>query len=192
MHKIEREFFAKSEVKGSRFLAYLVPFDAFEQKSIELKEDNPKATHIIYAYRYLNQYDQIVENSSDDGEPKGSAGPPALNVLRGEELVDTAVLVVRYFGGTKLGIGGMIRAYTQSVKRVLEESDIIKYEKEYDLIFVCTYSHIQRVEYLLEKMEIHHMQKEFLAESVSWEIRATKEKLEGFKVLAGREIKCIV
>jgi len=192
VQRVDREFFTKTEVKGSKFLAYLVPYAMYADVHQRLKDENPKATHIIYAYRYLNEYGQIVENSSDDGEPKGSAGPPALNVLRGEEMVDVAVIVVRYFGGTKLGIGGMIRAYTLSVKNVIEESDIIKYEKEYDLMFTCTYSHIQRVEYLLNKIEVTNIEKEFLVQDVRWNIKATAEKLDEFKKEAGRDIECIV
>jgi len=77
-----------------------------------LKIEHPKARHIVYAYRELNEFNQIIENSSDDGEPKGSSGVPVLNVLRGEEFINVAILVVRYFGGIKLGIGGLVRAYT--------------------------------------------------------------------------------
>ncbi len=83
----------------------------------------------MYAIRYLNEYNQIVENSSDDGEPKGCAGVPALNILRGKDLINCAVLIVRYFGGIKLGTGGMARAYALSVKEVIEISDIIEYKK---------------------------------------------------------------
>jgi len=68
-----------------------------------LRESHPKARHIVYAYRELNEFEQIVENSSDDGEPKGSSGVPVLNVLRGEDFINVAILVVRYFGGIKLG-----------------------------------------------------------------------------------------
>ncbi len=70
---------------------------------VNLKKEHPKAVHFVYAYRTLNEYNQIIEDKSDDGEPKGTSGIPSLNVLRGYDLVNTAVITVRYFGGTKLG-----------------------------------------------------------------------------------------
>ena len=79
--------------------------------------------------RYINEFDQIVENQTDDGEPKGSAGKPSLDVLRGAELVNTALITVRYFGGIKLGIGGMVRAYGGAVNEVISQSNLVKYEK---------------------------------------------------------------
>ncbi|HSR74465.1 MAG TPA: YigZ family protein, partial [Sulfurovum sp.] len=83
-----------------------MPIADFEGLQSKLKVEHPKANHVVYALRYLNEFDQVVENFSDDGEPKGCAGTPALNVLRGEGLVNCAVLIVRYFGGIKLGTGG--------------------------------------------------------------------------------------
>ena len=68
------------------------------------------------ATRHLNEFKQILESFDDDGEPKGSSGMPSLNVLRGENLIDIGVIVVRYFGGTLLGVGGLVRAYTNAIK----------------------------------------------------------------------------
>ena len=83
---------------------------------------HPKARHHVYAYRYLNEYEQIVENSSDDGEPKGTSGKPSLHVLAGHELINTAVIIVRYFGGIKLGTGGLVRAYSDAVNSVINNA----------------------------------------------------------------------
>ena len=136
---------------------------------------------MVYALRYLNEFDQIVENFSDDEEPKVGAGIPSLNVLRGEELINVAVVTVRYFGGTKLGIGGMARAYASAVKEVVGVSNLIPYEKEYKHIFDTSYSEIQRTEYLLNKLEITDVERDFLADKVAWKIRTTAHKLEQFK-----------
>jgi putative IMPACT (imprinted ancient) family translation regulator len=136
---------------------------------------------VVYALRYLNEFEQIVENSSDDGEPKGSSAPPALNVLRGEEMINVAVLIVRYFGGIKLGIGGLVRAYGTAVKEVIAHSNIVIYEKMLPYTFHSTYSQVQRVEYLLKKFEIVALERNFLADGVDWRVEATKEKLNQFK-----------
>jgi putative IMPACT (imprinted ancient) family translation regulator len=119
MRTIDQVFSATTEVNRSKFIAHFIPIAEFSGLQKKLKAEHPKANHVVYALRSLNEYDQIVENSSDDGEPKGCAGVPALNVLRGEGLVNCAVLIVRYFGGIKLGTGGMASAYASAVKVVV-------------------------------------------------------------------------
>jgi len=181
MQTIEESFVATYEVKRSKFICHLVPISKFDGLQERLKAQNPKSNHTVYALRYLNEFDQIVENSSDDGEPKGAAGVPSLNVLRGEELVNVAVLTVRYFGGIKLGVGGMARAYAAAVKEVLRVANVVPYEKEFGYDFKSSYSEIQRVEYLLKKLEITQVEREFLGNRVAWSIRANEEKLNRFK-----------
>ena len=124
MQTIETTFNYTTEVNRSKFLTYLVPISLYDGLQNKLKREHPKANHVIYALRYLNVYDQTVENFSDDHEPKGCAGIPALNVLRGEKLVNCAVFIVRYFGGIKLGTCGMARAYALAVKNVLKEATL--------------------------------------------------------------------
>jgi len=169
------------EIKKSKFIAHLVPIADFKGLQEKLRAEHPKARHVVYALRYLNEFEQIVENSSDDGEPKGSSAPPALNVLRGEEMIDVAVLIVRYFGGVKLGIGGLVRAYGNAVKEVIANSNIVLYEKMLKYSFFTTYSQVQRTEYLLKKFEIITIEREFLGDGVEWKIEATEEKLEKLK-----------
>jgi uncharacterized YigZ family protein len=181
MKTIEKAFEHTYEVKKSKFIAYLVPISEFKGLQDKLREQHPKSRHVVYALRYLNEFEQIVENSSDDGEPKGSSAPPALNVLRGEEMINVAVLIVRYFGGIKLGIGGLVRAYGTAVKEVIANSNIVLYEKMLNYSFTSTYSQVQRVEYLLKKLEIVAVERNFLADGVEWQIEATKERLNKFK-----------
>ena len=181
MQTIEKSFIGTYEVKKSKFIAHLVPIADYKGLQEKLKAEHPKARHVIYALRYLNEFDQIVENSSDDEEPKGAAGVPSLNVLRGEELINVALLTVRYFGGTKLGIGGMARAYASAVKAVVAEAELIKYEKEFSYKFDTSYSDVQRTEYRLKKLEIVQVEREFLGDKVAWKIRANEEKLNKFK-----------
>lgn len=108
------------EIKKSRFVAY-----AFELKSLqevkpileELKKQHKKATHICYAY--VCNIGAVSEKCSDDGEPSGTAGYPILNVVKKKNLTNILVAVVRYFGGIKLGAGGLTRAYTKAAAEVL-------------------------------------------------------------------------
>ena len=181
MQTIETPFTATYEVKKSKFISHLVPIAKFDGLQAKLKAENPKSNHTVYALRYLNEFDQIVENSSDDGEPKGAAGVPSLNVLRGEELVNVALLTVRYFGGIKLGVGGMARAYASAVKEVVGVANLIPYEKEYSFTFETSYAGVQRTEYLLKKIEIINVKREFLGNSVAWNIEANAKKLNQFK-----------
>ena len=187
MNTIIESHIASYEVKKSKFIAHLVPISVFEGLQEELRAKHPKANHVVYALRYLNEFEQIVENSSDDGEPKGSSAPPALNVLRGEDMINVAVLIVRYFGGTKLGIGGLVRAYGNAVKDVIATSKVILYEKMLNFHFSTTYSEIQKIEYILKKIGITQIERKFLNDGAEWIIKSTEEKIEEFK----EERKCM-
>ncbi|UFH58599.1 IMPACT family protein [Sulfurovum mangrovi] len=169
-----------TEVNKSKFITYLVPIDEFEGLQERLKAENPKANHVVYALRYLNEYDQIVENSSDDGEPKGCAGLPSLNVLRGEEMINCAVLIVRYFGGIKLGTGGMARAYAQAVKDVLSIAHLLPYKKQLTHTFETSYSDVDKTLYRLKQLGIVQYDREFGVACVTWKIESDAEKLEAF------------
>lgn len=181
MQTIEDPFVGQYKVKKSKFIAHLVPIDQYEGLQDQLRAEHPKARHVVYALRYVNEFDQIVENFSDDEEPKGAAGVPSLNVLRGENLVNVAVVTVRYFGGTKLGIGGMARAYASAVKEVLNVANIKKYEKEFEYAFETSYSEVQKTEYLLNKLEIFQVERAFLTDKVAWKIICNQNKINNFK-----------
>ncbi len=178
MYTINKSYTTKTEVKKSKFITYLVPISEYNGLQDKLKKDNPKSNHTVYAVRYLNEYNQIVENSSDDGEPKGCAGLPSLNVLRGKDLINCAVLIVRYFGGIKLGTGGMARAYALSVKDVIEISDIIEYKKMVRYVFETSYHNIEKTNYNLKKLEITSIEREFNINSVKWSIETTQEAID--------------
>ena len=181
MKTFSRSYESLTEVKRSKFITYLVPISEYDGLQEKLKADNPKANHVVYALRYLNEFDQIVENSSDDGEPKGCAGTPALNVLRGVELINCAVLIVRYFGGIKLGTGGMARAYALAVKDVLNEAVLIPYEKEIEYVFETSYSDVDKTLYQLKLLGITQYERDFGIESVAWKILGSEEKIDRFK-----------
>jgi len=166
------------EINRSKFIAYLTTPDNFKKLREELKAQHPKANHIVYAIRELNEFAQIVENSSDDGEPKGSSGVPALNVLRGKELINVSLLIVRYFGGIKLGIGGLARAYGNATKKVVEEANLIEYIKEIDYNFSTPYNQIDKTLYNLKLLDITKFTRDFGVDRVDWTITTTQEKID--------------
>ena len=181
MKTVERSYVSQTEVNRSKFITYLVPISEFDGLQEKLKTENPKANHVVYALRYLNEYDQIVENSSGDGEPKGCAGVPALNVLRGEALINCAVLIVRYFGGIKLGTGGMARAYALAVKNVVKESTLVLYEKEIVYIFSCNYNEVDKTLYKLKQLNLTKYERDFGVDKVVWKLIGSEKKIEKFK-----------
>lgn len=107
--------------KKSRFIGYRLScqnVDEIDKALKELRVEHKKATHICYAYSLKNPF---LEKAVDDGEPGGTAGRPILSVIQKKGAKDTCVFVVRYFGGVKLGAGGLVRAYTKTASLVLGE-----------------------------------------------------------------------
>ena len=129
------------EIKKSIFLATLIPVKNEEeaQEAIaKLKKEKRDATHNCSAYRIGTE--RIYEKSSDDGEPQGTAGHPMLHVLQMNELTNTLAIVTRWFGGIKLGAGGLTRAYTQSLADAVKEADLVRYtpHEKYTVSFPYT------------------------------------------------------
>jgi uncharacterized YigZ family protein len=173
----------ETEVNRSKFIAHLVPMAEFSGVQEQLKRAHPKANHVVYAYRHLNARDQIVENSSDDGEPRGAAGIPILNVMRGKDLINCAVVIIRYFGGVKLGIGGMVRAYTLAAQNLINEVDWHPYFKQITYVFETSYQDIQRTEYRLAQLEIKQIERTFEVGSVQWSITGSEHQVHQIQAL---------
>ncbi len=169
------------QINRSKFIAHLTPIYNFKTLLAQLKIDHPKANHIVYATRELNAFEQIVENFSDDGEPKGCAGTPTLNVLRGNELINVALLSVRYFGGIELGTGGMARAYGSAAKEVIAIASLQPYQKLIEYRFVSSYNHVDSILYHLKQLEIIHIEREFGIEDVKWKLKANQEAINELK-----------
>lgn len=128
--------------KGSKFIAYAYPFrDENELKDLlaSVKSEHPKARHWCYAYRLSP--DRTVFRVNDDGEPSGSAGRPILNTLLSNDLTDVIVIVVRYFGGTLLGIPGLINAYKNATQEALDVAEII--EKTQEDVYKIDFDYLQ-------------------------------------------------
>ena len=173
-----------TEVKKSNFLAFLIPYEDFDSQMKKLKQEHTKAVHFVFAYRIFKQ-GQIIERFSDDGEPKGSSGMPILNVIRGYSLVNVAAIVVRYFGGVLLGVGGLVRAYTQSVVECIKNADsgvFLDFLEKEKLVIQCDYSSLNRVKYLAKIHHIEIFHQEFLVDFVDVTLEGSRGNLEKFSL----------
>ena len=157
-----------------------MPYHLFDVVMKKVKAEHPKARHYVYAYRYLNEFEQIVENSSDDGEPKGTSGKPSLAVIAGAEIINSAVIIVRYFGGIKLGTGGLVRAYGDSVNEVIKIAEFKEYQKLITKTLVCDYTELSKLEYLLNQENINIKNKEFSTQ-INLTIELTSEQFESLE-----------
>jgi len=126
---------AQLQRERSRFLAFAFPVTSrneIEKCLHELQQEYTDATHHCYAYRMMER-NQLIDWAEDAGEPAGSAGKPILRVIAGRDLWNTLVVVVRYFGGVKLGVGGLMRAYSDSTKAVLALVSVVRHVRETDV-----------------------------------------------------------
>lgn len=124
-------------IKGSRFTAYLFPIadeSGFKQMLADIKSLHPHARHWCWAWQTKQQ-----SRSDDDGEPKNSAGKPILAQLQGAELFDAGLVVVRYFGGTKLGVGGLVRAYGTAAGAVIKTATFVTVTPKTRLVLTYRY-----------------------------------------------------
>lgn len=136
--------------KKSRFIATVIPVES-EEEALEfiaaMKKKYWNATHNCSAFVVGENYE--IQRCSDDGEPQGTAGRPMLDVLLGEEIHNAAVVVTRYFGGTLLGTGGLVRAYSKAVQEGLRQSAIIEKKPGALLQIKTDYNGIGKIQYLL-------------------------------------------
>lgn len=142
---------ASFERRGSQFIGYIAPArsrEAAEAVIAELARAHSDATHVVSAYRLYDEPPQ--QQCDDDGEPGGSAGKPALHVLQAEELLDVVAVVVRYYGGTKLGFGGLVRAYGHAVSVALDTVEVVEREPTTERIVTVDYDNSGTVRSILE------------------------------------------
>lgn len=141
--------------KKSRFIANVLPIDS-EQQALEYIEKIKKkywdARHNCFAFVIGKNYE--IQRFSDDGEPQGTAGKPILEVLINKNIHNTLIVVTRYFGGTLLGTGGLVRAYGLSARIGLENAEIKKVCKGIGMDIIADYNSIGKIKYILGQMEI--------------------------------------
>ncbi|RDU60917.1 hypothetical protein CQA44_09950 [Helicobacter sp. MIT 14-3879] len=146
--------------------------------------EHKKAAHFVTASRVMGPNKQILESSSDDGEPKGSAGMPILEVLRGEQIINAMCVCVRYFGGIKLGIGGLVRAYTQASLNVIakaKESHLLEpYTVKETFTLTQTINHYNLIAYLAHTHGLEILQKKFLGETFNIVIQGESKNIQSF------------
>ena len=188
MNFVDKHYKHTLEVKQSKFIVHLVPYSLYKQTLDELKQLHPKARHFVTASRYLNEFKQIVEHSSDDGEPKGTSGKPTLIVLQGADMINTAIITVRYFGGTKLGTGGLVRAYSDATNTVLESAMIKEYKEEQCYRISFEYTYLRKVEYECAVLEIEIVEKKF-EDRTKYVIKSNDKNIEEFLSKVQRLVK---
>ncbi len=148
---------AEIEEKKSRFIAELFYIENVNQAEEYIKQVKKKyfdARHHCYAYRII-QNNEIKDKQSDDGEPSGTAGAPMLNILTKNQIVNVLVIVTRYFGGTLLGTGGLVKAYSEATLKAIENTEIIMQELGYEMQITITYADLEKFKYYAQKNSIN-------------------------------------
>lgn len=154
---------AEITVRNSKFIAEAVPVSSDEQarKRIDMRrEEYSGSTHVVYAFLTGNPGSE-VSGMSDDGEPSGTAGAPVLDVIRGSGVFNVLVTVVRYFGGVKLGTGGLVRAYSTAAVKALDRLPLRRFVKEISFTLRVPYNLHDKVKVIISGAEGQIMAEEF-------------------------------
>lgn len=178
--------------KKSKFIGNVFYVESKEEAEKIIKEQKKKyhdARHNCWAYRVLDD-NNVVEKSSDDGEPSGTAGAPMLNILSKENIVNILVVVTRYFGGILLGTGGLVKAYSESTKLALEQAKITKIEEGFIYKIEINYSDLDSFKYYLKNNEIKLVKEEYFENVILHTFMPKnktqcfeKEKINGFNII---------
>ncbi len=168
-------------VVNSRFITNLAAANSVEEARefiAAVKKNHPGANHHVPAF-VIGHGKSIITHCSDDSEPSGTAGRPALAVLQGSGLGNIVVVVTRYFGGTKLGTGGLVKAYGDAVREVLKEVKVAALLPTTTLMFITPYRLYDQVVRLIEAHHGQVLDTEFL-EEITVNVRFKDEELESF------------
>lgn len=169
--------------KKSKFIANLIKVKNQKQAEYEIKEIKKtyyNARHHCFAYITFNEEGKKVEKYSDDGEPSGTAGAPILDLLRGNQLCNVLVIVIRYFGGILLGTGGLVKAYSTVTANAIEKAELIEKRKGILLKIIVEYREIENFQYYCRKHKINIVKEEYL-ENVAFEIEIADQMYEKMK-----------
>lgn len=178
MYRLAKEYIRQMEIEKSRFITYAKRvFSEEEAKSYlnEIKKLHPNATHHCYAFVIGENHEQ--QRSNDDGEPAGTAGVPMLEALRLSGIHDCIVITVRYFGGIKLGAGGLVRAYSSSVSLCLQEAPLVELCEMYQYTLSFGYEWINKLDYILQNKNAIILSKEYDV-SVTYQFALSDRSIE--------------
>ena len=172
-----------TEEKNSDFLTFLHPVTSREEAMQHIehyRKTYPDANHVCWAYVLGNTRQPITQAFSDDGEPSGTAGKPMLHVLTERELGNSLAVVVRYFGGIKLGAGGLVRAYSAAVSQAVGQAELIQVTPKVDIKVTVDFSREAKLRHLLNNhqgqiINIHY------AAAVTMEIQLPADRFDTFK-----------
>lgn len=168
----------ETRASNSRFIATIdmAPTMRAAQDFLrEMRAEMPDATHHVYAFR-IGYGASVSEALSDDGEPAGTSGPPTMAVLRGADIGDVALVITRYFGGTKLGTGGLVQAYTESAKAALAACERVQKIERIGLRVCVPYAVLERARRILVDNECLLDSEEFAAD-ITLLFRAPADRL---------------
>lgn len=143
------------EIKKSRFIGVIMPCQSEDEalrKLGQLARQHPQANHLAFAWRIRQPEGFLTERFHDAGEPSGTAGRPILAPLEGQDLINTVIGVIRYFGGIKLGTGGLTRAYGAAAKQAIAEANIVKWVEMAQMTLEIDYAQLQLLEYQLKQL----------------------------------------
>ncbi|EGL55131.1 hypothetical protein MAMP_02125 [Methylophaga aminisulfidivorans MP] len=143
------------EIKKSRFIGVIMPCQSEDdalRKLGQLARQHPQANHLAFAWRIRQPEGFLTERFHDAGEPSGTAGRPILAPLEGQDLINTVIGVIRYFGGIKLGTGGLTRAYGAAAKQAIAEANIVKWVEMAQMTLEIDYAQLQLLEYQLKQL----------------------------------------
>ena len=172
---------AEIEIKKSRFIADVWPVESEEDVQLRLervRKEHKKASHHVYAYRLGD--DDNHQRFNDDGEPGGTAGRPVLDVIRGENLYQVLVVVTRYFGGTLLGSGGLVRAYSQAAREGIQAAGYDELSEQVQCRIILSYPYAAKAEYLLSREPLL-ISDTIYAEQVTYIVNVPSEHVESVR-----------
>lgn len=180
-YTIKNNIEAEIVEKKSKFIANLIKVESkeeAEEKIQEIKKKYYDARHNCVAYRILEE-GKVEEKASDDGEPSGTAGGPMLNILQKNNLSNVLIVVTRYFGGILLGTGGLVRAYSEALKKAIEESTLIMKASGIEMKLIVDYNNFEKFKYYCKNNNISIISVEYL-EKIECKIQMELEKKEKF------------
>jgi uncharacterized YigZ family protein len=178
MQCVKSRYTIEDSIRKSRFIGVIVPCLNEAEVGDRLRQchlDHPNASHIVFAYR-IKTSNGFISRFNDAGEPSGTAGKPIFQHLEGKELINVLLVVIRYFGGIKLGAGGLTRAYSNTAKRVIESAELHPFIECIERRLTLDYKQLPAFDHQLKKLDGEIINQHF-AEQIHLTIQLPKENL---------------